>query len=101
MGLPFKRQRPIGKFIVDFYCQPLMLAIEVDGLSHQFEEVYVKDELKEDWLIKQGIQVIRYQDSEVMLDWDNVLRSLENELMLRADYLGIALPYQRKVRPSY
>ena len=39
-GYDFHRQKPIDNYIVDFFCQELMLAIEVDGYSHQFEDVY-------------------------------------------------------------
>jgi len=42
----FDRQRPIDNYIVDFYCKDLMLAIEIDGSSHEFEEVIKNDEQK-------------------------------------------------------
>ena len=42
-GYDFHRQKPIDNYIVDFFCHELMLAIEVDGYSHQLEDVYFKD----------------------------------------------------------
>jgi len=49
-GYVFNRQRPIGNYIADFVCKELMLVIEVDGYSHQHEEIQTKDKLKEDYL---------------------------------------------------
>ena len=46
-GFDFDRQRCIDNYIVDFYCKELMLAIEVDGISHNYEEVFVKDTVRQ------------------------------------------------------
>lgn len=43
LGYRFNRQRPIGNYIADFMCKELMLIVEVDGLTHQFEEVAEND----------------------------------------------------------
>ena len=45
-GFDFDRQRCIDNYIVDFYCKDLMLAIEVDGMSHYGEEAFNKDEIR-------------------------------------------------------
>ena len=74
----FTRQKPIDKYIVDFFCNKLKLAIELDGYSHQFEEVFENDMEKEARLNKIGITVLRFDDEEVMSDIDNVLRSIES-----------------------
>jgi len=42
-GYQFNRQKPLGNYIVDFYCKKLSLVIEIDGGSHDFEEIMVKD----------------------------------------------------------
>ncbi len=76
-GFDFHRQKPIGNFILDFFCYELMLGIELDGISHQFEETQVKDHLKEKYLNDLGIRVLRFQDEEVMKDVENVLRRIE------------------------
>ena len=78
MGYKFLRQKPVDAYIVDFFCNPLALAIELDGYSHQFEETYEKDIAKEKRLYALGITVLRFHDHEVMDDIDNVLRVLEN-----------------------
>ena len=47
MGYDFHRQKPIDNYILDFFCYELMLGIELDGLSHQFEDVTSNDADKE------------------------------------------------------
>ncbi|WP_211166248.1 endonuclease domain-containing protein [Mucilaginibacter robiniae] len=44
LGFDFDRQRCLDNYIVDFYCKDLMLAIEIDGLSHHNEIAFIKDE---------------------------------------------------------
>ena len=77
-GFDFHRQKPLLNYIVDFYCYELLLVIELDGLSHNDESVQIKDTLKENALKQLGLTVIRFQDSEVMNDMDNVLRVIEH-----------------------
>ena len=77
MGYDFHRQKPTDNYILDFFCNELMLGIELDGYSHHFEEVLVKDERKEKRMNERGIKVIRFEDEEVMRDIDNVIRSIE------------------------
>ena len=75
-GFDFDRQRCIDNYIVDFYCKELMLAIEIDGMSHNSEEAFVKDELRENKLKSFGIKVVRFTESEVKYDMVNVIRAL-------------------------
>ena len=76
-GVQFHRQVAIDNFIVDFYCHELRLAIEVDGLTHSFEEVAAKDEIKENTLNSLGIMLLRFEDNDVLNDMDNVIRVLD------------------------
>ena len=76
-GYDFHRQKPIDNYIVDFFCNKLKLAIEVDGYTHQFEEVLNKDKIKEQKLKELGIYMLRFNDEEVMKDIDNVVRVIE------------------------
>ena len=55
-----------------------MLALEIDGYTHTFEEVVAKDKCKEERLRELGIITLRFTDDEVMQDINNVLRTLEN-----------------------
>lgn len=76
-GYDFHRQKPLDEYIVDFFCQELMLAIELDGRSHSLEEVQKKDHQKEKALNKLGIHVLRFSDGQVFDDLNNVIRSIE------------------------
>jgi len=74
-GFDFDRQKPIDRFIVDFYCKILKLAIEVDGQSHDFKIEY--DVTRQKRLESFGIKVIRFTEKEVLHDLDNVLTEIE------------------------
>ena len=76
-GYDFHRQKPIDNFILDFFCNELMLAIEVDGYSHELLEVYNKYVKKDEKLNKLGITVLRFSDHQVLKEMDNVLRAIE------------------------
>lgn len=78
LGFSFLRQRPIDKYIADFYCKDLKLIIEVDGYSHGFEEIYFKDVEREKRLIELGFSILRFKDSEVMNEIYNVGMTIEN-----------------------
>ncbi len=80
-GYKFLRQKPIANYIVDFFCNKLKLAIELDGYSHNFEEVVIKDEKKELHLNSLGITVLRFDDNEVINDMNNVLLCIENYIL--------------------
>ncbi len=77
VGYDFDRQRPIDNYIVDFYCKDLMLAIEVDGISHDFEEAIDNDEVRQKRLENMGVRFLRFDDREVKRDMANVLRTIE------------------------
>ena len=76
-GFSFLRQRPIDRYIADFFCKKLKLVIECDGYSHHFDEAVIKDELRTKRLNELGYHVIRFSDDEVMHDIENVRRSIE------------------------
>jgi very-short-patch-repair endonuclease len=67
----FLRQRPVLNYIADFMCPQLMLIIEIDGATHEIEEVVIKDEIKTNALIDVGFTVLRFSDWEVLhRKWD-------------------------------
>ncbi|MBI4743401.1 MAG: endonuclease domain-containing protein [Actinobacteria bacterium] len=77
MGYDFHRQKPIANYIVDFFCNKLQLAIELDGYTHSFEKVFEKDERKEQELNESGITVLRYKDVDVMNNIEGVLEDIK------------------------
>jgi very-short-patch-repair endonuclease len=76
----FRRQYAYESMIFDFYCVPAKLAVEIDGSTHWEEEKREKDEARDAWLAKQGIDVVRIGASEV---YRNV-GSVADGLILRA-----------------
>ena len=80
LGFPFLRQRPIGNYIADFFCKELKLIIETDGISHDNEEVFLKDREREKSLNTLGYQIIRFEDDEVMRDIENVRLTIEGTI---------------------
>ncbi len=73
-GLKFRRQYPVGNYIIDFYCPALKLAIELDGDSHNEQINY--DETRTLWLNQQGIEVLRFTNQEVVQNLDGVLEMI-------------------------
>ncbi|MEM6831921.1 MAG: DUF559 domain-containing protein [Bacteroidota bacterium] len=80
LGYPFRRQRPIGKYIVDFVCLPLKLIIEVDGITHSYEEVSKKDKVREKKLKELGFILIRIPDDAIPSNIDRVKNYLIKEI---------------------
>ncbi len=74
-GFQFNRQKPLGKFIVDFYCKQLKLVIEIDGSSHEGKELYDADRDVE--LQKHGLTVLHVTDQEVKKNIRGVLMQSE------------------------
>jgi len=70
MGYPFRRQRPIGNYIVDFVCLPLGLIIEVDGYYH--EDFHAKDIIRDENLKEFGFTTLRFSSWEVLNRIDSV-----------------------------
>ncbi len=70
-GYDFHRQKPIGNYIVDFYCPKLNLVIEIDGSSHYDREVY--DEKREKYLRSLGLNILRFNDYDIKISLDGVL----------------------------
>ena len=66
MGYRFLRQRPMDRYIVDFFSKELQLIIELDGYTHQFEEVAKKDRIREERLRSLGYHILRFEDEEVI-----------------------------------
>jgi len=75
-GYDFHRQKPIGNYIVDFYCHELNLAIEIDGISH--EDRYEQDHKRQKELEKLGVQFLRFDDLDIKHNLECVLHSIHN-----------------------
>jgi very-short-patch-repair endonuclease len=70
--LNFRRQHPIGEYVLDFYCPAAKLAIEVDGAAHDFGDRPRLDERRTQWLKGEGVDVLRIPAKDVLRDPDEV-----------------------------
>ena len=72
-GLKFRRQHPIDRFILDFYCHRHRLVVEIDGHSHADPEQIIYDQARTEWLEDQGNRVIRFTNREIDANIEAVL----------------------------
>jgi very-short-patch-repair endonuclease len=79
----FRRQHPISRFIVDFYCHELKLVVEVDGGYHFSEEQKLEDDNRAAELDSYGIKVIRYTNDEVCRNTRKVEWMIDGEILRR------------------
>jgi very-short-patch-repair endonuclease len=73
VGAKFKRQQPIGPYVVDFACLQSRLVIEVDGGQHNESE---PDRARDAWLEQNGYQVLRFWNNEVLSNLEGVLERI-------------------------
>lgn len=88
----FLRQKPIGRYVLDFYCHELKLGIEIDDRSHEYK--YKEDEMRTQYLEKLGIKIIRYTNNQVDYLLDAVITDLQMQVEERA--FVICLPLRPK-----
>jgi very-short-patch-repair endonuclease len=94
LGLHFLRQKPVGKYIVDFYCHALSLAVEIDGAAtHDGKVEY--DERRQKELEAMGVRVVRCRDAEVRRNLNGVVQMIQAEI-LRQKSLGSCEPLPLK-----
>jgi very-short-patch-repair endonuclease len=78
LGVQFRRQHPIGPYIVDFCCVERMLIVELDGGQH--EDRRAQDAARTQWLGQQGFCVLRFSDHEALMETEAVLTEIQNRL---------------------
>jgi very-short-patch-repair endonuclease len=75
-GCKFRRQTPIGKYIVDFICHEHRLIVEVDGGQHS--ENVNEDKIRDTWLGEQGYKILRFWNNEVLTNMEGVLEVIRD-----------------------
>jgi len=75
----FRRQQPIGKYIVDFVSFEKRIVIELDGGQHSAEQE--RDRERDNWLSKQGFKVLRFWDNEVLQNLEGVLEVIRDRCL--------------------
>ena len=83
-------------YIVDFYSKDLMLAIEVDGITHEDEKVLLKDPVRQDEIEMYGVSFLRFNALDVVHDMKNVIRTIENWIFEFEEKNGVNEMVKRK-----
>ena len=86
-NLVFRRQHPLGPYVLDFYCPAARLAIEVDGFEHTQDEHIARDERRDAWVLSQGVETMRIPAGEVMKDADAVADGIYDRALARVTEL--------------
>ncbi len=81
-GYRFCRQKPLGGFIVDFYCQKGKLVIEVDGGIHLKKETRQNDKNKDKYFKSLNLNVLRFTNQEIFTDIEDVIKKITNKIPL-------------------
>jgi very-short-patch-repair endonuclease len=95
-GLKFRRQHPIGRFIVDFYCHAHRLVVEIDGPVHRLQKE--RDVARADYLLQRGYQVVRFTNEHVLQDVQGVLQSIQAACHHSAKVSGHGLEEEQEDR---
>jgi very-short-patch-repair endonuclease len=84
LGVKFRRQFTIGNFIIDFYAPRMRLGVELDGESHFYsQDVQNRDKMRDEFLSKQGIKILRFLNPDVMGNLEGVLTTIVEEIKKR------------------
>jgi very-short-patch-repair endonuclease len=84
-GLRFRKQCPAGEYVLDFYCAPARLAIEVDGEVHERGDRPARDAKRDQWLASKNVRVVRYSAKQVLTNLEGVLRQIIDIALARRD----------------
>ena len=75
-GIKLRRQHPIGRYVIDFYCAAAKLGIEIDGISHDLGDNPERDAKRARWLLDQCIEIVRIPASVVLEDPKEVAEAI-------------------------
>ena len=75
-GLHFRKQHPIGPYILDFYCDTLKLAVEIDSYAHDVGDRPRRDARRDAWMARQGIRTLRIPATDVLESVDATLSTI-------------------------
>ena len=78
--LRFQRQKPIGRYIVDFYCAKAKLVIEIDGSGHYEEAQREYDKQRTAYLERMGLSELRYTNLQIAEEFRNVCEDIYNHI---------------------
>jgi very-short-patch-repair endonuclease len=94
-GSHFRRQAPIGPYIVDFFCPAKRLIIELDGGHHNQDDIAEHDRVRQQWLEREGYRLVRFWNSEIGADLTAVLERIYIELYGSREADSLPLKHRR------
>ena len=100
-GLRFRRQHPVGDYIVDFVCLENAVVIELDGSQHSEPMQKARDAARDRWLEEEGFMVLRFWDNDVLTNVEGVLEVIESSCLRRPSLRErnwVEVPSKRQVR---
>ena len=95
-GTHFRRQAPIGPYVVDFFCPAKRLIIELDGGHHNDDAIARRDSERQAWLEQEGYRVIRFWNSEVAGELNAVMARIYEEVHAALDAEPSPLKHHRR-----
>ncbi|AWM03507.2 endonuclease domain-containing protein [Bradyrhizobium amphicarpaeae] len=99
-GSHFRRQAPVGPYVVDFFCPAKRLIIELDGGHHNEDDNAARDLVRQRWLENEGYRVVRFWNSEVSNDLTAVMERIYVELYGSREAEAMPLEHRRKRKTS-
>ena len=87
--IKFYRQKQIGEYIVDFYCDKAKLVIEIDGSQHYEDGIEKNDIVSTIYLESLGLQVVRFTNLDIKNNFEAVCEDIANKVKLRLESFGL------------
>ncbi len=91
-GIQFCRQKPIGKYIVDFYAPKAKLVVEIDGSQHMETDHIKKDENRDEYLANVFLKVLRFNSREVLKEPDVVVEVIYRSIIEQLNWKSPLVP---------
>jgi very-short-patch-repair endonuclease len=98
-GLAFRRQAPMGQYVIDFVCHAARLIVELDGEAHDFDAQQRRDAVRDAWLASRGYHVLRFTNEEVLCSLEGVLTVIRETaaVRIRSAPPSLSLPRRKGV----
>ncbi len=94
-GYQFYRQKPIGDYIVDFFCPRIKLVIEIDGSQHFSDEMTEYDRIRNEYLRSLGLRVLRFTNTDVLTHIEEVIESIIENMMVSEEEIPLSPPLRK------
>ena len=99
LGYDFHRQKPLNRFIVDFYCNELFLAIEIDGMSHDGKYEYDKKRQKRIECL--GVKFLRFTDDQVKNNMGEIIEVIDSWILKHTPSTHPSIPSPERMKKTY